>query len=110
MVPELLILTSPVANTAFQIHPGLPQDRQRLNVAGYAANNVNWASLRLIKDGDVLAMGNESKHLATWWILEPGEHRFWLEGEMSSGEEHFRSESALVIVEEFPIDQALAMP
>ncbi len=115
-----LVLSSPVANTAFQIHPGVPKERQRLKVAGYAADEREWASLKLIKDGQVLAIGNDIKHVETWWILEAGEHRFWLEGE-SAGRgkdtvrggaegDHYRSETALIVVEKFSGDQALAIP
>ncbi len=111
---EPLVLSSPVSNTAFQIHPGVPKERQRLKVAGYAADDREWTSLKLIKDGQVLAVGSDVLHVETWWLLEAGEHRFWLEGVASvSGEaegDHYRSEAALIVVEEFSDRQALTMP
>ncbi|MDQ3248181.1 MAG: transglycosylase domain-containing protein, partial [Chloroflexota bacterium] len=96
-----LILSTPTSNTAYQIHPGMVGERQRIEVAGYSANGELWAELRLVKDGVVLTQAANASRLATWWVLEPGVHRFWVEGVDASGETRVRSETALVDVENF---------
>jgi penicillin-binding protein 1C len=110
----LLILSSPVSNSAFQIHPGVPKDRQQLNVAGYAAGDMEWTSLKLVKDGQVLAVETDVDHVEAWWLLEPGTHHFWLEGEPAvkhdAESDRYRSETALIVVEEFSDSQVLAIP
>ena len=96
-----LVLSAPTANIAYQIHPGVPEERQRIEVAGYSADGQPWAALRLVKDGTVLAQAAQATRLNTWWVLEPGEHRFWLEGTPATGGETVRSDVALVVVENF---------
>jgi membrane carboxypeptidase/penicillin-binding protein PbpC len=93
-----LVLTAPTANTAYEIHPGMPQANQRIAVSGYIASGETWADLRLIKDGEVLAQGRDLTRLNAWWILASGHHRFWLEGKKTAAADWVQSDSALVIV------------
>jgi len=99
--PQSLVLTAPTSNTAFQIHPGVPDERQRIELAGYAADGRAWAELRLMKDGEPLAMEHDAVRLRDWWVLEPGQHQFWLEGRRSAEDDWERSEAALVMVTTF---------
>ncbi|MCB0187215.1 MAG: hypothetical protein KDE31_23270, partial [Caldilineaceae bacterium] len=71
-----LVLTAPTSNTAYAIHPGMPQNSQRIAVSGYVANGERWAELRLRKDGEILAQGEDLMRLQQWWVLEPGSHQF----------------------------------
>lgn len=96
-----LILTAPTSNTAYAIHPGVPRERQRVQVAGYAAGGATWATLRLVKDGLVLAQADNAARLSTWWVFEPGFHHFWLEGEATPDGPTVRTQAALVEVTAF---------
>jgi penicillin-binding protein 1C len=100
---QSLILTSPISHMAYQLHPGAPRQRQRIEVAGYAADGRLWAELRLVKDGEVLAQEDNGTRLNAWWTLDVGEHRFWIEGVAQSGGDVVRSQPAFVLVEEYPI-------
>ena len=95
-----LVLTAPTSNTAYQIHPGLPRTNQAIEIAGYAADGAAWSTLRLMHDDEPLVTSAGTTRIAHWWPLEPGEHRFWLEGESAQGET-VQSAAALVIVEEY---------
>jgi penicillin-binding protein 1C len=103
-----LVLTAPTSNTAYQIHPGLPVENQRIEVAGYVGDGAPWAELRLVKDGSVLAEAVAATRLNTWWTLLPGEHRFWLEGRPSDDAPLITSPVALVLVEGFQQPQTVA--
>lgn len=96
-----LVLTAPTANTAYQLHPGLPAANQRLEVGGYVADGRVWAELRLVRDGTTLAQAANVSRLQTWWVLEPGQHRFWLEGKATADSEVSSSAPALVVVERY---------
>ena len=96
-----LVLAAPTSNTAYQIHPGLPVANQRIRIGGYVSAGGAWAQLRLMKDDLVLAEGGDARRLESWWVLEPGAHRFWLEGKTTKHSEWTRSESAFVVVENF---------
>jgi len=96
-----LVLSAPTSNTAYQIHPGLPQANQRLEVAGYVADGQPWAVLRLMMDGQALAEASGANRLNSWWTLTIGEHHFWLEGKMTDKGELIRSPTALVVVDHF---------
>ena len=96
-----LVLTAPTSNTAYAIHPGVPRDRQRVEVAGYTASGAAWSSLRLVKDGLVLAEAGNAARLSAWWVFEPGFHHFWLEGEAATGGPTQRTQAALVEITDF---------
>jgi hypothetical protein len=96
-----LLLTAPTSNVAYQIHPGVPAGRQRIQVAGRTRDGEAWAVLRLVKDGAVLAEAAEAAQLQGWWQFELGEHRFWLEGQRTAGAAPERSEAAFIAVEPF---------
>jgi penicillin-binding protein 1C len=102
-----LILTAPTSNTAYQIHPGVPRASQRIAVAGYSGDGTRWATLRLVKDGVVLAGMTDTARLNTWWMLEEGRHHFWLEGQRTGNDAVERSSMALVVVEPFGATQAV---
>ena len=74
---------------------------QRIRIGGYVSAGGAWAQLRLMKDDLVLAAGGDARRLESWWVLEPGAHRFWLEGKTTKHSEWTRSESAFVVVENF---------
>jgi hypothetical protein len=104
-----LVLTAPTSNTAYQLHPGVPLENQRIEVAGYVAQGEPWAALRLMHNGAVLATAapaGASTRLRAWWTLAPGEHRFWLEGEQSAGGETISTPPALIVVEHFTVQTA----
>ena len=96
---QALMLTAPTSNTAYRIHPGVPSERQRIEIAGYAADGQPWAELRLVRDGEVLAQANAATQLRAWWVFTPGVHRFWLEGKRTLDAPTERSSVALVVVE-----------
>ncbi len=95
-----LVLTSPTSHTAYQIYPGVPRDRQKLKISGFGDDGRSWAVLRLVKDGEVLTQLEDASRITTWWPLEPGTHHFYLEGEATQDADIWRSEEALVIVDE----------
>ena len=96
-----LILTAPTSNTSFQIHPGMPRTSQRIEIAGYSADGQPWVELRLMHNGQTLQQGSHSDRVQEWWMLQPGEHRFWLEGRRTADDPVERSSEALVVVQEF---------
>ncbi len=100
-----LRLTSPAGHTAYQVHPGMPQSAQRLPVTGLAADGRQWAELRLVVDGEIIAAAQSAARLDGWWLLSLGEHRFWLEGETVAGAPTTRSDEALIRVDEYRSDQ-----
>lgn len=96
-----LVLSAPTSNTAYQIHPGVPTSSQRIRIGGYVESGDSWAQLRLVKDDLVIAEASAARRLESWWVLEPGQHRFWLEGKATPDAEWIRSTSAFVVVESF---------
>jgi membrane peptidoglycan carboxypeptidase len=94
-----LILDAPVGASAYAIHPGVPADRQRLRAAGYVADGSVWHSLRLVADGETVLEAQDVTRLDGWWTLTPGEHTFWLEGEIEADSPTERSASAIIVVE-----------
>ncbi len=98
---QSLILTTPTSNTSFQIHPGMPRASQRIELAGYSADGHAWAELRLVRNGQILLQGEQIDRMREWWPLQPGEHRFWLEGRRTADDPVERSSEALVVVQEF---------
>lgn len=103
-----LILTAPTSNTAYAVHPGVPADRQRIQVAGYSSDGSPWVALRLVKDGIILAEANDAARLSAWWVFAPGMHYFWLEGEATPNGPTFRTEPALVEVAQ-DVEQTIAL-
>ena len=95
---SLLFLSSPTPNSAYALHPGVPGERQRLSVRGYADGGV-WHSLRLLVDGDVLTQAENATAIESWWQLTPGPHRFWLEGEQTATGPSERTEVISIVVE-----------
>lgn len=93
-----LHLSSPTPNSAYALHPGVPAERQRLSVRGYANGGV-WHSLRLLVDGEVIAQAERATAVESWWQLASGPHRFWLEGERSAGGPTERTEVISIVVE-----------
>jgi len=73
------------------------------------ADGQPWAELRLVKDGAILAKAENATRLGTWWVFEAGQHHFWLEGVKTTGGTTNRSETALVVVENFAL-QPLELP
>jgi penicillin-binding protein 1C len=102
---QALVLTAPTSNIAYQIHPGVPLENQQIEVAGYVAQGPTWAEVRLMHNGEVLATAGPgaapATRLRSWWMLTPGEHRFWLEGEPHAGSATVSTPPALVVVEPF---------
>ena len=94
-----LILATPTSNTAYEIHPGVPRDRQRIEVNGYVSDGTTWAELRLIVDGEVLAEAQNASRLRAWWEFTPGTHQFWIEGKRTTDGEVERTTPALVVIE-----------
>lgn len=103
-----LVLTAPTSNTAFQIHPGMPESSQRIELAGYAADGGTWSELRLMKDGEPVSVLEEGTRLRIWWVLEPGVHHFWLEGRATPDADPVRSAAAMVVVTEYARQDAQA--
>lgn len=99
-----LVLTNPTSNTAYQLHPGVPAQNQRIRVGGYSADGRAWATLRLVKDGATVLQAADAVRLNGWWMLEAGTHRFWLEGEGDDGT-IARSAPSLVIVDAAPTNE-----
>ena len=96
-----LEMESPVSNTAYQIHPMLPGASQRVHVRGRTSDGSAWTELRLVLNGDTIAVQQATASIETWWPLDTGEHSFWLEGVAEVGGETLRSESTFVEVTRF---------
>jgi membrane peptidoglycan carboxypeptidase len=96
-----LMLTQPNSFAAYQLHPGLPARSQRLRIAGLSADGSSWATLRLMVDGEVLATMQDAARISSWWEMQLGAHRFWIEGEAVAGAATVRSGEALIQVDEF---------
>jgi penicillin-binding protein 1C len=94
-----LVLSAPTSNMAYQIHPGVPRERQRIEVTGYVADGAPWADLRLVVDGEVLAQAQDATRLRTWWEFTPGHHTFWLEGQRTPASQVEQTAPALIVVE-----------
>jgi membrane carboxypeptidase/penicillin-binding protein PbpC len=94
-----LVLAAPTSNTAYRIHPGVPPDRQRVEVSGFVADGTSWAELRLMVDGRVIAEAQNAARLSVWWQFTPGNHTFWIEGKRLSGSEVESTAHALVVIE-----------
>ena len=100
-----LRLIQPDAFAVYQLHPGLPAAVQRIRIEGVVADGSEWRALRLMADGTPLASAQNADRLGAWWLLQPGEHRFWLEGEAIEGAATERSETATIRVGEFVKDR-----
>jgi penicillin-binding protein 1C len=100
-----LRLVQPDAFAAYQLHPGLPAAVQRIRIEGVVADGSEWAALRLMVDGALLASAQNADRLSAWWPLQPGEHRFWVEGEAIEGSATERSGIAMIRVGEFVKDR-----
>jgi hypothetical protein len=96
-----LQLASPASFTAYQLHPGLPEESQRLEAAGFTTDGRAWSSLRLMVDGQVIAEQANSARLRSWWPMTLGTHAIWLEGERAAGAETVRSQVAQINVDPF---------
>jgi hypothetical protein len=96
-----LVLTEPTSNTAYQLHPGVPGERQRLEIAGYVADGSRWTEVRLVVDDEVVARAADAARITTWWELEPGTHSIWMEGTRPSDGETIRTAPALVVVRDW---------
>jgi hypothetical protein len=94
-----LVLSTPASHIAYQIHPGVPLDHQRIEVSGYVADGTSWTSLRLMVDGQILAEAQNASRLRAWWQFTPGNHTFWLEGTRFANGELVQTEPAFVIVQ-----------
>jgi penicillin-binding protein 1C len=94
-----LVLDAPASNTAYRIHPGVPLERQRIEVSGFATDGTSWAELRLMVDGQMLAEAQNAGRLSAWWHFTQGNHTFWIEGTRESGGELERTAPALVVIE-----------
>ncbi|OUC08721.1 hypothetical protein RY27_07245, partial [Litorilinea aerophila] len=104
-----LVLSAPTSHTGYAIHPGVPRERQRIQVAGHVADGRPWAELRLMMDGIPVAEARQAAQLSAWWPLEPGPHHFWLEGRMAEDGPVVRSEQALVVVDDLTHAQPLTV-
>ena len=102
-----LILVSPASFTRYQVHPGLPDENQRLELVGFVANGAPWESLHLVVDGTVVASATDAARLSQWWSLTLGTHQIWLEGEATRGAAPIRSSMATITVEEFEPPEAV---
>ncbi len=100
-----LRLLQPDSFAAYQLHPGLPAANQRLRVEGIVADGGQWAELRLVVDGEIVAAAQNANRLSAWWEMAVGAHRFWIEGEPDAGDATVRSEAASVRIDEFVSDR-----
>ena len=96
-----LQLASPASYTAYQLHPGVPGDSQRLEAVGYTTDGRAWHNLRLMLDGQAIAEQANSTRLQAWWPMTLGAHTIWLEGEREPGGETIRSQMAQINVNPF---------
>jgi membrane peptidoglycan carboxypeptidase len=97
--PQSLVLAAPNATGVYAIHPGVPRERQRIPVGGYVTGGERWHSLRLMMGSRALLSSSDVARLEGWWILEPGEHTFWLEGEPAENSPTVRSAVVTIVVE-----------
>jgi membrane carboxypeptidase/penicillin-binding protein PbpC len=104
-----LQLAAPTSNMAYQIHPGIPRDRQRIEVSGYVTDGTSWAELRLIVNGEILAEAENAARLRAWWEFTPGSHSFWLEGKRTTTSEAEHTAPALIIIETNAATQVTSM-
>ncbi len=78
-----LALTSPTNNTTYRITPDLDLSAQQLIVSTLTVPGI--ARVTFFADGVALAALSAPPY-ETWWTLSLGEHQFWVEGMMTSGE------------------------
>ncbi len=99
-----LLLDAPTSNTAYRLHPGLPQASQRIQVGGYVQDGAAWSALRIVAEGPqgtrVVADAVDASRVAAWWAIEPGTWRFRLEGRRTPDAATEQSDAAVVVVEE----------
>ncbi len=93
-----LRLNTPANLSAFQLHPGRPVESQRIRVNGYVTDGAQWAALRLVVDGEVLAQAEDVARIDARWTLEAGDHEIWLEGKPTANSPVVRSNIATVSV------------
>jgi hypothetical protein len=96
-----LQLASPASYTAYQLHPSVPGESQRLEAVGYTTDGRAWHNLRLMLDGQAIAVQSGSTRLEAWWPMTLGAHTIWLEGEREQGGETIRSQVAQINVDPF---------
>ncbi|MEM7127311.1 MAG: transglycosylase domain-containing protein [Chloroflexota bacterium] len=96
---EPLVLSVPASYSVFRLANGIPAEHQRIELSGFANTDSPWQTLRLVKDGTIIGSTQNSDHLSSWWTLEAGTHRFWIEGEPEEGGEVVRSQESVVVVE-----------
>ena len=78
-----LTITSPINNTTYRITPDLDLSAQQLAFSALA--DANLTQVTFYVDGLEIAMLS-SPPFQTWWTLSVGTHRFWAQGETTSGE------------------------
>jgi hypothetical protein len=89
-------LLSPTSGAVFAISPGVPRERQQLELQARAGADV--AKLTLLVDGKPLAMFENPPYRA-FWPLAPGRHRARVETTDAHGNVS-RSASVEFVVEE----------
>lgn len=102
---EMLVLSEPASNVAYRTWPGLPAESQRIAVRGYAADGAAWHTLRLVaRSGEseqVIATAQNASQIDGWFVIEPGDWVFVLEGVRSAESATEQSAMALVQVEAY---------
>ncbi len=78
-----LTLTSPTDNTTYRITPDLDLSAQQLQISTLTVPDL--MQVTFFVDGSALTTLSAPPY-QTWWMLSVGEHRFWAEGVMTSGE------------------------
>ena len=80
---DFLTLTSPTDHTTYRITPNLDLSAQQL---AFSAPTVpGLTQMNFFVDGTSFATLNSPPY-QVWWPLSLGQHRFWVEGIMSTGE------------------------
>ncbi len=91
---EQIMLSSPRANTTYQLTAETDASAQQLPVEALVGPGITRVTFWV--DGNLLAKVDQAPY-QVWWQLQPGEHRFWVEGVNASGET-IKSEEVVIAV------------
>ncbi len=80
--PELSII-HPAPFSVYRVSNRLNEDSQRILVE--AVSSLDLVSIKFFVNGKIYAKVNNPP-FQTWWILEEGEHDFWVEALLEGGE------------------------
>ena len=89
-----IFLVSPRPNTVYQITSNLEPSAQQLLIEALVGQGITQVTFWV--DGSLLANLSEPPY-EVWWLLQAGEHRFWVEG-VNAERETVKSDVVVITV------------